>query len=207
MSPTVSPTSARPRSSLDPRPTIGSLSVDPAGSASRSPSTQTVNSPHSASFTCFEALLLSRIRSLPTRVAPRRRSIRSWVSPPPESSPETPGSLDPPTAPRSCRRDPPPGGDASLAKGPRRPEGLFNPSAWVGHLIGTEVPKAPCRRLLARSEPARTTSRRPLLLPRPSRLRASSPPRSTEYRSTSQAASPLERGAYSHEVSASSTTS
>jgi hypothetical protein len=40
-----------------------------------------VDPPFSASFTCSEALILSRIRSQSTRVAPRRRSLLSWVFP------------------------------------------------------------------------------------------------------------------------------
>jgi len=57
--------------------------------------------PLSASFTCFEAFLPSRIRSLLTRVAPRQRPILSWVSSPLESSPTTPRSLEPAQAART----------------------------------------------------------------------------------------------------------
>jgi len=87
------------RSSLDPGPTMSFLSTNPEGPTSESLWAQAANSPLSASFTCYEAFFLSRVRSLTTRVASRRWPIRSWVSPSPEPSPTTPRSLDPPDLP------------------------------------------------------------------------------------------------------------
>jgi len=91
----VSPTPTPERSSLDPRPAMSSLSANPVRPTSRSLWAQTANPPLSASFTFFEALFLSQVRSLPTRVAPRRRPLLSWVSSPSEFSPTTPRRLHP----------------------------------------------------------------------------------------------------------------
>jgi hypothetical protein len=49
----------------------------------------------SASFACFEALILLRIRSRQTRVAPSLRPMLSWVSAPLEPSPPSPWILGP----------------------------------------------------------------------------------------------------------------
>lgn len=159
----------QPRPSADariPKSTMNSLSANPEGPTSRSLWTQTVKPPLSASFTYFEALFLSQVRSQSTRVAPRQWPMLSWVSSSTESSPTTPRCLHP-SKPQGLEHHPDPKAKAatdrtSQARRPRRPhQPGRTPRGTYQH------PKEFCRLALPRCETARTTSRWPHLLPRP----------------------------------------
>lgn len=124
LSPFVSPTPTLARSSLDPRTTMGSLSsrrsTDPGH-----PGHRATGSSHPASFTHLEALILPRVRSRATGVAPDRAadplldffpsevfSVYAW-------DPRTRPSL-------AARTAPTPEGPGDRRKGSRDP-----PSRWA----------------------------------------------------------------------------
>jgi len=135
-------------------------------SASRSPWTRAMKPSLTASFTCFEALLPLRIRSQSTRVAPRRRPMLSWAYAPLECSPDTLRILRPAQARRPKHAPSPEGSSAATQRTSKTPKDPFDPSGRV------RPPKIhECTKGTSSADsspgvgPARTTSRRPLLLP------------------------------------------
>jgi hypothetical protein len=96
---------------------------------------------------------------------PLDRSLLSWASSPPEPSPSTPRSLNPPRpqGPEHRLRPESP----ATTQGTGSPQGQVQPSP-----THTRVPVRSARRLPAPSRLARATPRWRLLLPRPQDLRA-----------------------------------
>jgi len=207
LSPTLSPTSTPKRSCQDPKPTMSYLSANPEGSTSRSLWARAANPPRSASFTCFEAFFLLRVRSLPTQVAPRRRPIRSWVSPLQSVLPRHLEASTRPSDPKALERDQSARRLWPLTKGPQRPESLVDPSAQVGIPVEPKHPRVP----VGGCWPGGDQPGPPLGGLFSSHdlqgYEQARRPWPTEYSSVSRAAFPSEEGANSPEVSASSATS